>query len=142
MRRIVVFFAAVLAGYPINLVAQNPHPADIKLADVVGTWEGKTMVGPKDSVGPTYLVTATANGKGWTLKFPNRDAIATRVVATGGDSIVTETGPYSSILRPGQTVTTLRIVGHYKGSKMTGTFEAHYASGDVVRGKAEAMRKT
>jgi hypothetical protein len=36
-------------------------------------------------------------------------------------------------------VTTL-IVGRYKGTKMTGVFEALYADGDVVRGKAEATR--
>src|SRR5207249_12040676 len=63
-----------------------------------------------------------------------------RIITVGGDSVVTEVGPYPSILRPGQTATT-RFVGHYHGSKMTGTFEAHYPSGDVVKGKVAATRK-
>ena len=63
-----------------------------------------------------------------------------RLVAVGGDTIVTEAGPYPSVLRPGQTTTT-RFVGHYHGSKMTGTFEAHYPSGEVARGKIAATRK-
>ena len=73
------------------------------------------------------------------MKFRNRDAIPLRVLSSGGDSVVTEAGPYQSVLRPGQMVTT-RISGHYKVDTMTGTFEAHYAAGDVLRGKAAATR--
>ena len=51
-----------------------------------------------------------------------------------------EAGPYESILRPGQMVTT-HTVGHYKGDAMTGTIEARYASGDVLRGKTTATRR-
>ena len=98
------------------------------------------MVGPKDSVAVTSVVTATADRKGWTLRLPNRDAIPVRVVAVGGDSVVTEAGPFQSVLRPGQMVTT-HTVGHYKGDTMTGTIEARYASGDVVRLKTAATRK-
>src|SRR5256885_15376566 len=74
------------------------------------------------------------------MKLSYRDPIPTRILAMGGDSIVTESGPFQSILRPGQMVTT-RTLGHYKGDAMTGTFEAHYASGDVLRGKAAATRR-
>jgi len=143
MRPFLLVAAVVAAGYATAAVAQNPAPAKkggIKLADVAGTWDGKSMVGPKDRVVASFVVTATADGKGWTMKFPNRDAIALRVLSSGGDSVVTEAGPYQSILRPGQMVTT-RISGHYKGDTMTGTFEAHYASGDVLRGKAAATRR-
>lgn len=105
-----------------------------------GTWNAKTMIGPKDSVVATYALTIAADGKSATIKFPNRDPIPTRVVAMAGDSIVTETGPYPSVLRPGQTVTLLRSVAHYKGNTMTGTFEARYANGDVVKGKTKATR--
>src|SRR5438132_839507 len=68
------------------------------------------------------------------------EAIAVRVVAVGGDRVVTAAGPFQSVLRPGQMVTT-RTVGHYKGDTMTGTIEARYASGDVVRLKTAATRK-
>ena len=133
----------VLAGCAIEAVCNTAQAqgGGIKLSDVAGTWEGKSMIGPKDSVFNTWVITATADGKGWTYKRPNTDPYPVRVVATGGDSIVTEMGPLPSSLRPGQTVRTVRVVGHYKGSKMTGTFEAHYPTGDVVQGKVAATRK-
>jgi len=106
----------------------------------VGTWNATTMMGPKDSVVAVYVLKVAADGKSATIKFPGRDPIPTRVVVNAGDSIVTETGPYPSILRPGQTVTLLRSVGHYSGNTMTGTFEAKYSNGDVVKGKSKARR--
>lgn len=136
MRGVLIVSALALAGYASTAGAQG-----IKLADVAGTWATKSTVGPKDSVITQGQLTATADGKGWTLKYPGHDPIVLRVVATGGDSIVTEAGPYPSIVRPGMTVTLLRVVGHYKGNSMTGTFEAHYATGDVLRGKTTATRE-
>ena len=115
--------------------------AGIKIpAGVAGTWEGKSMIGPKDSVATTWTLTAAADSKGWTLKLPNHDPVAVRVVAAGGDSVVTEQGPYPSVLRPGQQVTT-RTMSHYKGDMSTGTFVATYGNGEVVKGKASATRK-
>jgi len=111
-----------------------------KVSGAAGTWNTKTMIGPKDSVATTFVLTIAADGKSATIKFPSRDPIPTRILAMGGDSVVTEAGPYPSILRPGQTVTSLRAVAHYKGNTMTGTFEAHYTNGDVVKGKTEATR--
>jgi len=58
-----------------------------------------------------------------------------------GDSVVTEAGPFPSVLRPGQTVTLLRSVAHFKGDTMSGTFEATYENGDVVKGKTLATRQ-
>src|SRR5512137_1033940 len=49
-----------------------------------GTWNAKTMIGPKDSVVATYALTIAADGKSATIKFPNRDPIPTRVVAMAG----------------------------------------------------------
>ena len=143
MRPFLLLSAAALAGHATVASAQYTAPAKkggIKLSDVAGTWEGKSMVGPKDSVVVTYTITATADGKGWTITFPGRAPIPTRVVTVGGDSIVTESGPYVSVLRPGQMVTT-RTSSHYAGDTATGTFEAHYASGDVLRGKVVATRR-
>jgi hypothetical protein len=124
----------------VSIAARPARGQSIKLADVAGTWNDKAMVGPRDSVVSTSVITATADGKGWTLKFPNRDPLPERVVAVGGDSIVTEVGPYPSILRPGETVTLLRSVTHYKGNVFHGTFEARYSSGEVLRGKTEGQR--
>src|SRR5438552_13941024 len=126
MRPFLLVAAALAAGYATPAVAQNPAPAKkggIKLSEVAGTWDLKSVMGPKDSVVVTSVVTATADGKGWTIKLANRDPIPVRVVAVGGYSVVTDAGPYESILRPGQMVTT-HTVGHYNGDAMTGTIEA------------------
>ncbi|HVH66497.1 MAG TPA: hypothetical protein VM716_01370 [Gemmatimonadales bacterium] len=98
------------------------------------------MMGPKDSVFTTWTVEVSADGKTRKLTFPGRDPIPVRVLASGGDSTVTEMGPYSSVTRPGQMVTT-RVTEHVQGKELTGTFEAHFASGDVLRGKHTATCK-
>jgi hypothetical protein len=134
MRRALLVFAALITGYTATARAQN-----IKLSDVAGTWNSRSMLGPKDSVLQS-VTTATADPKGWTMKFTGRDAIPLRVVAVGGDSVVTEAGPYPSVRRPGQTVTLLRNVGHYKGDTMKGTYEAHLSSGEVLKGTDEGTR--
>lgn len=143
MRRAVLIASLALTNYALAAGAQAAPaaPAGIKLSDVAGTWTVKSLVGPTDSVVITTTVTQTADGKGATMQLPKGEPVALRVVAVGGDSIVTEAGPYPSALRPGQTVTLLRSVGHYKGDTMTGTFEAHYSSGDVFKGKTAGTRK-
>ena len=150
MRSILLFSAVAVAAAAAPANAQNPpaapapavqaQRAGIKLADVAGRWESRSMVGAKDSVVVTYTLTATADTKGWTITFPGRDPIPARVVSVGGDSIIIEAGPFASVLRPGQMVTT-RTVTHYTGDTGTGTFDAHYASGDVLRGKVALTRK-
>ncbi len=141
MTRVLRFFTIACASVALAAM-QNRALAQgggIKFSDVAGSWEGKSMSGPKDSVFLTWVLTATADGKGWRLKRANRD-VPVRLVAIGGDSVVWESGPNPSILRPGQMVTT-RTVGHFKGDNMTGTWEGGYASGGVARGKSEATRK-
>src|SRR2546427_8507782 len=81
MRPVLLLSAAALAGHATLAGAQKPAPMrheGIKLTDVAGTWDGKSMVGPKDSVVATFVVTATADGKGWTMKLSDRDPIPTR----------------------------------------------------------------
>jgi hypothetical protein len=136
MRRVLLASAVVVIAYPMTGRAQS-----IKLSDVAGTWESTTMVGPNDSVVSHSVTMATAGKKGWTLTFPGRDPIPLRVVAVGGDSVVTEAGPFPSVLRPGQTVTLLHSVNHYSGNTAHGTFVSHYASGTTLQGKTTATRK-
>jgi hypothetical protein len=136
MRTSFLVSAALIAGFAATAGAQG---SGIKISDVAGKWTLKASPA-NDTVVVTSVVNATANSKTWTLTYPNRDPLPMRVVALGGDSIVTEVGPYPSMLRKGQTVTLLRSVGHYKGDTMTGWFEAHYSSGDVIKGKEEGTR--
>jgi hypothetical protein len=136
MRRAVLLSAALIAASATPARAQ-----DITLASVAGSWHTRVMVGPKDSIVLMNMTIASADKDKWVTKNPGQATpVAQRIVAIGGDSIVTEAGPYPSALRPGQTVTLLRNVLHYKGDKATGWFEAHYSSGDVVKGKLEATR--
>jgi hypothetical protein len=139
MRRTILIPAFIL-GLTTAAAAQQPAAA-IKLADVAGVWDAKSMVGPNDSVGVATVLTATATDKGWTMTLTGREPVDVRVVAMGGDSVVTEAGPYPSILRAGQTVTLLRMVSHYSGDQMSGTFWAEYSSGDKASGKVTATRR-
>ena len=80
------------------------------------------MTGPKDSIIATFRNTITADGKG-TSALNNRPAMPSRLIAAGGDSTVSELGPYESVTRKGMQVTTRSTV-HFRGKTMTGTFEA------------------
>jgi len=139
MRR-TILIPAVLLGFTTAAAAQQPA-APIKLADVAGVWDAKSLVGPTDSVGVTTVLTATANDSGWTMTLTGRDPVAVRVIAMGGDSVVTEAGPYPSVLRAGLTVTRLLMISHYSGDQMWGTFAAEYSSGDKASGKVTATRR-
>ena len=122
--------------------AQQPGTG-IKRSDVAGVWDIKTLMGPKDSIVLTLTLTATADEKTfWTMTAPGHpQPVAVRVVSVGGDSVVTEAGPYPSYLRPGQTVSSLRWIAHFRGDTMQGTFAAQYASGDKIAGKLSGARR-
>jgi hypothetical protein len=135
MHRAFIMSAALLGMYVSAAGAQG-----IKPSDAAGTWHTKGSVGPNDSASVMSVTTVSADGKTWSTKTGNGAPHAVRVVAFGGDSIVTEAGPYPSALRPGQTVSLIRSVGHYKGDSMTGTFVSHYADGKVATGKLQSTR--
>ena len=141
MRR-VALLVGILAAASLHPAPAQQRPASsgIKLSDVAGTWEGTAMLGPKDSVVATYVLEATSTRAGWTVTLPNRAPLPARIVTVGGDSVVFDVGPFESILRPGQTVTT-RTTGHYHGDTMTGTIEASYGSGESLHEKTIATRK-
>jgi len=107
-----------------------------------GTWAiestVKTAAG-KDTV-VNSLVTATADANGWVTHLAGREPIPTRVVAMGGDSVITEAGPFQSVARPGQTVTTHEAL-HFKDDAIWGTIEARYSNGDVVKGTVKGTRR-
>ena len=131
MRRLLLSTIVLTTAYAGAASTQN-----IKRSDVAGAWEIKT-----DS-GVASVIRVSANGKKWTLAFAGRKPMALRVLASGGDSIVLQAGRFPSVLRPGQTVTRLREVGHFNGDAVTGTYEAHYAKGGVLNGTFSGTRKT
>lgn len=117
-----------------------PAPSDASLAEYAGTWEGVAVMESGDTV-PHTLV-ATEDRTGWMVTLPDRDPMPLRVLTVEGDSVVTEMGPYDSLLREGVQVT-VRQVNRLQDGRMVGTMEAHYA-GDgedtVVAGTVEATR--
>jgi hypothetical protein len=120
-----------------------PAPAPLSLAQVAGRWNGRAV--PEtgtDTTPTTFVLTTTADTTGWSIAVPNRQPIPTRVVAVGGDSIVTETGPYESSRRRGVRVTT-RVVWRMEGDRLIGSAVARYVTtgpDSVLRLRYEATR--
>jgi hypothetical protein len=111
----------------MDSTAAQPAAAPISLASVAGKWNMHTTLTTSDSVLLTYEMVTTAEPTGWTLTFPNRPTVAVRVLATEGDSIVTEAGPYESVLRKGVQVSTHTVMRLQDG-KLVGTTLAHYST--------------
>ncbi len=110
-----------------DTTAMAPEPAAPSLADFAGTWTftGTTETGETP---PPYELTATADESGWTFRFPDfpeRGVIPVRVLEVSGDSVVTETDPFESALRPGLQVWT-RTVYRLEGDRLMGDLVAHY----------------
>ena len=116
-------------------------PAAISMADLVGKWKQETRREGSDSVLVTSEINATADPAGWTLTLPGRQPMPIRV-SVSGDSIITASGPYESVLRKGVQVTT-EGVARLQGGKMVGSTIARYSGGgpdSVVRLRTEATR--
>lgn len=101
--------------------------APISLGAVAGKWTIRTMAATSDSVLLTFELVATTDPSGWTFNFPNRPPVPVRIIATEGDSIVTEAGPYESMLRKGVQVST-RSVMRLQNGDLVGTTVAHYTT--------------
>ena len=111
---------------PADTVAAAP--TTITLADFAGTWDMRSVpLGGDDTTATVYQSVVTADG--WTLMLPGRDPIE-GVVTESGDSLVVDAGPYESVRRDGQTVTT-RAVYRLEGDRIVGTVVAHYQTADA-----------
>lgn len=108
-------------------LAAGATAAPISLASVAGKWTMRTMAATSDSVLLTYEMVATGDPTGWVINFANRAPVPIRILATAGDSIVTEAGPYESMLRKGVKVSTHSVM-HLQGDKIVGATVAHYST--------------
>jgi hypothetical protein len=104
-----------------------PAPAPIKLADVAGKWSVRVMPENGDTTLTKYEMVATGDSSGWSINAPKRKPIPVRIVAVDGDSIVTEAGPFESLIRKGVKVTS-RSVNRLQDGKLVGTITARYAT--------------
>jgi hypothetical protein len=105
--------------------AAEAAPAGISLADLAGTWNVRAALDGSDK-SITYDVVTTEDGSGSTLKFTGRDPIPLRVVATEGDSIVWEAGPFESAIRKGVQVRVSRTVARIQDGKLVGKTTVTY----------------
>ena len=121
--------------------------ATLSLADVAGTWEGPVLAAGTDTVLTNVVLIATTEPTGWTMKvtnakLPARTALVTDLrVAADGDSVIVDAGPYPSVLREGQQVTTHGVYRLQDG-KLRGEIRASYpASGETIMLRSAMMKK-
>ena len=126
----------------VGMQTPMPAPAALSLANVAGRWNVRAVPESGDTTPTTFVLTATADSTGWTTTFPDRAPLATRVVAVGGDSVVTEVGPYESVRRRGVQVRTRSVV-RMDADRLTGTAVARYqttGADSVLRLRLEGTR--
>ncbi len=123
-------------------VAATAAPAPISLADVAGRWTVRAVPETGDTTAVVSQLNAGADTTGWTMTLPNRPPVATRVVLVSGDSIVTENGPYESVLRKGVQVRTRSVMRLRDGKLIGNTVASYTTSGadSVLRLRTEAIR--
>ncbi len=110
-----------------DATAAPAAPAPIALADVAGKWTVTLKPESGDSTILTFEMVATGDTSGWAFNFPKRKPVPVRVVAVDGDSVVTEAGPFESLLRKGVQVTS-RTVNRLQDGKLMGATTARYAT--------------
>jgi hypothetical protein len=149
MRRITILILALMtACAPTEEAATDTAGAmAVSLSDFAGTWDGTVKAQGSDSVIANIELLATSTNEGWSFTVVNaaNPALASttpaRVTAIEGDSLILEAGPFESILRAGQQVST-RSVYRLRDGRMVGAVQAVYAAtGDTIMLNSEATRR-
>lgn len=156
MRRMLLLCAVLFVGCakseppastPAPAAETPAPPAAISLADVAGTWDGTVTAAGNDTALVNIELTATATPTDWKMtlanvKTPKKMTVvpATSVVAAG-DSVVIDAGPFASVLRAGQQVST-HSVYRLQDGKLVGDIVATYpANGQTLMLHSVATRK-
>lgn len=110
------------------------------LSDFTGTWQVSSVLeGTPDTVKSS--LTGSADGSTWTLSLEGRPNIAV-TASMSGDSLVTQSAEYESVLRKGVMVS-VRTAGVMSGGMLTGTVIATYKTptgAQVVNGTFTATK--
>lgn len=127
--------AALLLALPMILACAREEEApmtdtaaataEAPAANYAGNWTINTMPEGRDTVVVTYDIVATNDQTGWSIVLPGRQAMEPRIVSISGDSVVTELGPFESVLRPNVMVTTHTTM-RLEGDQLVGTTIARY----------------
>ena len=116
---------AIDTGAAAMAPAPAPTAAPISLKTVAGKYHVTSRGQNGDTTVVTYELNATGDTTGWTITYPNRPVVPVRIISVSGDSIVTETGPFTSVRRAGVPVTT-RTTYRWENGQLVGTTTAHY----------------
>ncbi|HUF50204.1 MAG TPA: hypothetical protein VMN60_05190 [Longimicrobiales bacterium] len=120
--------------------AAEATPTAPTLAEFAGTWQNSvTLNGVPDPVPST--LTGTAAGNDWTMSLEGRPSIPL-TVSIVGDSLISQSAEYESILRPGVMVT-VRTASVLRNGMLEGTVIATYRTPtgeEVVNGTLTGTR--
>lgn len=115
--------------------------APMQLADFAGTWQNTaTLEGVAEPVPST--MTGSAAGNDWTMSLEGRPNIPLTVTVQG-DSLISESAEYESVLRPGVMVT-VRTAGVLQNGELVGNMVARYrtpSGEEVVSGTIRGVRQ-
>lgn len=129
--------ALLAACGPAKEPAPPPGPT---LADFAGTWQNSsTLTGTANPVAST--ISGSADGSNWTLTLEGRPPVPLQASVVG-DSLITQSGDYESVLRAGVMVS-VRTASVLKDGMLMGNLVATYktASGEErVTGTVQGTR--
>lgn len=97
-------------------------PAAPTVADFAGNYQVTAIIGT-DTVPSTMAL--TADGAGSTISLPGRPNVAL-TLSMSGDSLVSQSAEYESVLRKGTMVTTRTAVAKAADGSLAGTVTATY----------------
>lgn len=122
---------------PPETISPDTGPA---LADFAGTWDNVVDLEGVEEPVHTQLE-ASSDGSQWALLLEGREPVAL-TASVEGDSVITQSEQYESILRPG-VMTRVRTAAVLEGGNMVGTVRVTYstdAGDEVVPGTMHATR--
>lgn len=126
MRAIAFLFTAVVltaCAAKEEEAPAPPPPAAPTLADFAGTWTVKSVLeGTPDTV--TSTLSGTADAASWTMSLEGRPNVP-MTVSIVGDSLVSQSAEYESILRKGVMVT-VRTASVLSNGGLIGNLVATY----------------
>ena len=134
-----LIFAVATACAPADEAADQPSGPT--LADFAGTWQSMATLEGVENPVPTTM-SGSADGSDWTMTLEGRPNVAVHA-AVVGDSLITETDEYESVLRAGVMVQ-VRTACVLSDGMLVGNLVATYktAEGDeIVTGTLEGTRE-
>ncbi|HEX7121141.1 MAG TPA: hypothetical protein VF178_02135 [Gemmatimonadaceae bacterium] len=122
--------------------AMAPARELLSLSDLAGTWSVRVMSANGDTALTTYQLHAKGEPAGWAISYRERPPIPLRVTVDA-DSLIYESSPYESVLRPGVRVW-VEGAGRLVDGRLVGSYTAHYAvttPDSIFRGRTEGTRQ-